>query len=124
VYEKGRWRWKEEWPSGIHQETCPACCRVLDRYPAGFVSLEGPMVRENRREVLDIIRSEQRRETLEHPLNRIMSIEERPAGLMVTTTDVHLPRLIGEAMRRSHKGTLRVTYDRHYYSIRVEWRKE
>jgi hypothetical protein len=124
VFEKGRWRWREEWPSDIHKEACPACCRARDRYPAGFVSLEGAFVRAHRREVLDIIRSEQQRESAEHPLNRVMSIEDRPGGLLVTSTDVHLPRLIGEAMRRSHKGQLRVTYDRHYYSIRVEWRRD
>lgn len=124
VFEKGRWRWGQTRPAIAHQGVCPACQRIHDRCPAGRVSLKGAFVREHRDEVIDIVRSEQRKETADHPLNRIMSIAADRGGLLVTTTDVHLPRLIGEALRRSHGGELRVRYDVHGCAVRVDWVRE
>ena len=36
------------------------------------------------------------REKREHPLNRIMAIEREGDALVVKTTDIHLPRRIGD----------------------------
>lgn len=38
----------------------------------------------------------------EHPLSRIMGIERRPEGLVISTTDTHLPRRIGEALKHAY----------------------
>jgi len=40
---------------------------------------------------------------------------------MITTTDVHLPRRIGEAVHRAYRGDLDVKYSPDEYTVRVNW---
>jgi hypothetical protein len=40
----------------------------------------------------------------ERPLNRIIGIEEDAQGIVINTTDIHLPRRIGEAIKRAFRG--------------------
>jgi hypothetical protein len=61
----------------------------------------------------------------EHPLNRIMAIEERTEDeLVITTTDIHLPRRIGEAVQRAFHGDLQLHYDQENYFVRVDWQRD
>jgi hypothetical protein len=43
---------------------------------------------------------------------------------VITTTDIHLPRRIGEALHRAYEGDLDFHYEEEAYSIRVTWRRE
>ena len=36
VFHDGRWQWISR-PAGAHEVACPACQRIKDRFPAGFV---------------------------------------------------------------------------------------
>ena len=40
------------------------------------------------------------------------------------TTDIHLPRRIGEALHHAHRGELDFHYDKEAYAIRVSWRRD
>jgi hypothetical protein len=54
-----------------------------------------------------------------------MAIEdEGDDGLVITTTDVHLPRRIGEAVHHAFHGDLKVHYDEENYFARVDWHRE
>ena len=35
-----------------------------------------------------------------------MGIEEKPGSIVIKTTDIHLPRAIGEALHHAYKGSL------------------
>jgi RecG-like helicase len=63
-------------------------------------------------------------EKAEHPLHRIMDIQETNDGFVVTTTDIHLPRRIGEALHRAYHGTLDFHYDDEAYLLRVNWTRD
>jgi hypothetical protein len=91
--------------------------------PAGWLVLEGPFVIAHRGDLMALIRHEAERERREHPLNRIMQVDEREDRIEVTTTDVHLPQRIGRALRRAHDGELTVRHGKDEYSIRLEWRR-
>ena len=124
VYHRGRWQWMEHPPADAHEEVCTACHRINDKYPAGIVTLQGPFVREHKEEILKLARRQEELEKGEHPLNRIMAIEEQaPDTLVVTTTDIHLPRRIGEATRRAFHGDLELHYDEQNYFVRVNWER-
>jgi hypothetical protein len=45
------------------------------------------------------------------PAQRIANIEHTDAGLVIATTDIHLPRRIGEAIKRAYRGTLDLHFD-------------
>jgi hypothetical protein len=73
--------------------------------------------------MLALARNAERAERIEHCQNRIMTIEEAAHDeLVITTTDIHLPRLIGETIRRAFHGDLRIHYDEMNYFVRAEWR--
>ena len=50
-----------------------------------------------------------------------MGIESRPEGLVISTTDTHLPRRIGEALKHAYHGKLELHYDQGEQFVRVTW---
>ncbi|MBK6334729.1 MAG: ATPase [Betaproteobacteria bacterium] len=122
VYANGRWQ-RGSAPEGIASGLCPACRRIRDKLPAGQVILEGPFVPAHREELLRIARNEAGHEESEHPLHRIMRIDERDEAVTIATTDIHLPQRIGEAVKRACRGELEVRYGSDEYSVRVHWRR-
>jgi hypothetical protein len=123
VYHDGRWHWAER-PAGAHELVCQACHRINDDYPAGVVTLAGSFVRQHRAELLELARHQEAIEKPEHPFNRIMKIDEAPDRVVITTTDIHLPRRIGEAAKRAFDGELDFAYDEDGYFVRVGWRRD
>jgi len=122
IYEHGRWRWGAR-PEGAHAMECPACHRTRDRQPAGYITLAGAITEGDRDALVRLVRNVEKHESAEHPLHRILAIEQDAGEVRVTTTDVHLPQRIGEAVRHAHKGTLEIVYAADEYIVRVDWRK-
>jgi hypothetical protein len=123
IFHKGRWTWDER-PPEAKEELCQACHRINDKYPAGVLTLSGAFVRGHRREILNLARNTEAVEKAEHPLHRIMAIEQRDDEIDVTATDIHLPRRIGQALHDAYEGDLDFRYDAEGYFIRVHWRRE
>lgn len=122
VFDRGRWTWGER-PKGAREELCPACRRMRDAYPAGIVTLEGDFLREHEEEIMNLMQNLEEAERQEHPLNRIMAIEELDDGYLITTTDIHLPRRIGEEVHRAYAGSLEFHYALGGDEIRVAWKR-
>lgn len=120
VFSDGRWTWQEQ-PNASHRELCPACHRIHDRLPSGYVRLEGEFLLEHRGEMLDLIRNIEAREKAAHPLKRVMDIVDEDGGVLVTTTDIHLAHGIGEALHRAYKGSLDLHYSPDEILLRVRW---
>ncbi len=122
VFHRGRWSWGEA-RAGAQEVLCPACHRIRDKLPAGTLTLEGAFVDAHREELARPAFNEETREKAEHPLHRIMAIDEGPARLGVSTTDIHLARRIGEAVRHAYQGELELEYGKNKYSLRARWRR-
>lgn len=120
VFHKGRWTWAAR-PAQAHEILCPACHRIHDNHPNGLLTLTGPYFAANREEILTLARHEEAQERKEHPMARLMGIEERPEGTVILTTDSHLPRRIGEALHRAYGGAFAFRYDEGEPFIRVHW---
>lgn len=123
VYHAGRWQWSEA-PAEANRERCQACHRMKDKYPAGEVRLKGRFVSEHRDEIVSLVRHTEEREKGEHPLHRIMDVKQGKRGITVTTTDIHLPRRIGEALHDAFAGELEFDYTEESYFIRVDWTRD
>jgi NMD protein affecting ribosome stability and mRNA decay len=123
VFHAARWQWTSR-PPGAREELCQACHRINDQYPAGIVTLTGPVVQQHRAEIMALARHQEQVEKGDHPLNRIMSIEEVPDGIVINTTDIHLPRRIGEAVKRAFHGELSMHFDEQGYFVRVTWQRQ
>ncbi|MFA4970366.1 MAG: BCAM0308 family protein [Sulfuritalea sp.] len=120
IFRGGRWAWDEA-PKNAHQQTCPACHRVNDNYPAGFVSLGGAFFLAHRDEIINLVRHEEQRERLAHPLKRIMAIVDENDAVLVTTTDIHLARGIGDAVHHAYQGELEFHHKPDENLLRVHW---
>lgn len=124
VFHKGRWQWLQV-PADAHQETCPACHRIQDDYPAGFVTLQGDFFHAHRDEIMHLVRNMEKREQAEHPLQRIMGVEEMKGNdTLVSTTDPHLARGIGEALHHAYQGELEFHYNPEENLLRVSWKRQ
>lgn len=124
VFDRGRWQWVDVPPPSVEEPLCQACHRIRDHYPAGTVTLEGGFLEHHRDEILHLVRHEETQEKGEHPLNRIMKIEEEPGRIVVSTTDIHLPRRIGEALHHAYQGELDFLYEEEAYFLRVHWGRD
>lgn len=121
VYHHGRWQWRPE-PADAQADLCPACSRIRDRLPAGVLTLHGDFAQQHEREIIGLARNEEAAEKSEHPLNRIANIEKKDASVVITTTDIHLPRRIAEAIKRAYHGELDLHFDDAGYFLRADWR--
>ncbi len=122
LYQKGRWGWGDQ-PANPHKEICPACHRIKDKYPAGFLNVGGSFFKDHRDEILNLAHNEETEAKKNHPLSRLMRIEQVEGGVLITTTDTHLPRRIGEALKHAYQGELKFQYAEGAYSIRVDWKR-
>jgi NMD protein affecting ribosome stability and mRNA decay len=123
VFTEGRWTW-ENAPDDAIDFLCPACQRINDKFPAGYVTIKGEFFKEHRDEIVHLIESHEKREKAARPLQRIMGMDEKKDGTVeITTTDSHLARGIAEAIHDAYKGDLKVRYSRDENLVRAVWKR-
>jgi NMD protein affecting ribosome stability and mRNA decay len=120
IFHKGRWIWSSAEPA-MKRALCPACRRINDQFPAGYVTLRGEYLQKQREQILAIARRCEQNEKSEHPLQRIMSIEDTADGVLITTTDAHLARNIAEQIHDACKGSLSLRYADDNNLLRATW---
>ena len=70
---------------------------------------------------MQLVHHEEKYQRAEHPLKRIMEIEEKPDSTLITTTDIHLARGMGEKIHDSYQGELEFHYNPQENLLRVNW---
>ena len=120
IFHKGRWTWGAK-PEAAYEIVCPACMRVRDKYPKGLITLKGSFKDEQKEQVMGVIHNTEAQEKQQHPLSRIMVIEVQQEDLIVSTTDTHLPRRIGEALHHAYHGELDLQYNQDEDFVRLTW---
>jgi hypothetical protein len=120
AYVKGRWTWGRA-PADAVRETCPACRRIEDAFPAGYLTLKGPFFDQHRDEILGVVQARAGRAREEHPMQRLIGVERVAGGTLVTTTDAHLARGIGVALRDAFKGQLEIQFSPDENLVRATW---
>lgn len=123
VQVEGRWQWAKEKTEGFSKELCPACHRTNDDYPAGEIILSGGFLATHKNEIIALARHTEQAERADHPLQRIIGINETNGKVVITTTDIHLPRRIGHAIFDAYKGHLDTHYDEKGYFVRIVWER-
>ncbi len=125
VNQGGRWRWQlaKEKHDGLQKELCPACQRIHDNFPAGELILTGGFLAGHKHEIIELARHTEEAERKEHPLQRIMSVDDAGGKVTIRTTDIHLPRRIGHAIFDAYKGELDTHYDKAAYFVRMTWER-
>jgi len=86
--------------------------------------ITGEFVANHRDQIVGLAHNEEARVKAEHPLARIITIKdqaEAPKGVIITTTDPHLARRIGEALHHAHHGTFTCRYEEDEDLLRANW---
>ena len=122
TFVDGRWTWNDA-PDDAFRQLCPACQRIHDHFPAGYVTIKGEFFAEHRSEIVHLITNHEQKEKARRPCKRIMSIEDVSDGVQVTTTDSHLARGIAEALHDAYKGDMKLRYSRDENLLRASWKR-
>jgi hypothetical protein len=122
VYTNSRWTWKTK-EQITSKTTCPACRRISDNYPAGYIEIKGKFFQIHSTDILNLINNTEQLEKNERPLERIISITERENKTVITTTGIHIARRIGEALKLSYQGNYLFQYAYGEKSIRIFWER-
>ena len=81
----------------------------------------GEYFAKHEQEIMQLIKHREAQEKAEHPLQRIIAIEKTKQGTLVTTTDIHLARSIGEALHHAYQGELEFHFNSDQNRLRVNW---
>lgn len=129
IYHKKRWFFDEAtYEERIDKKTtqkvlCPACQKIKDKYPGGILTLTGGYIKENKNEILNLIKNEEGLAKGINPLERIIEIKKGPSAINITTTNEKLAQKIGRAIYKAHKGKLRYNWSHDVKLLRVSWSK-
>ena len=124
IFHEGRWQWSMVIPAGAHSSRCPACQRIRDHCPAGILTLTGDFLAQHHDEIVHILHNLEERQKAEHPLKRLIRIDEAGTGSMtVSLTDPHLARAMGQALYDAWRGDLDYHYHQGEYLLRVSWHR-
>lgn len=124
VFGQGRWQWADA-PADAHPQRCPACRRRHDKVPAGLLTLRGAFFASHRDEIMALVHHTEEREKSQHPMERIMLVEEQPeeAAVVVSFTGVHLTKATGSALRHAYGGEFEFQYPESDGVMHATWER-
>lgn len=120
LMHSGKWYFGAPPLAELKEERCPACRRVRERYPAGTLRFP-PRFLKHKREIVQLARNIEKLEKAEHPLERLMDVEESDGRLVVTTTGVHLARQIAHRVSKRFHAKPRFRYADGERLVHVDW---
>jgi len=119
-YVKGRWSWKES-PPEAEKVVCPACEKIEGDVACGEINIQGSFTDIMRRDVTNLIKNVEGCEIDEHPLERVISVDDNGDEILVKTTGRHLAQRIARALFKAYKGHLSYSYDRTHEKVEIRW---
>jgi NMD protein affecting ribosome stability and mRNA decay len=120
VFRDGRWAWGTA-AKYTARELCPACLRIRDSFPGGFVTLKGAFVDSHREELRQLVRARGEHEMAQHPLERLINVNESPHAIEISTTGTHLARTIASDVKAAYDGHLNTRYLSDENLVQVTW---
>lgn len=110
VYHKKHWSFNADLRNealknkDTRYQKCPADRKIEDGYAMGKVILSGGFISEHMEELMNVIKSEERRAVENNPMDRLMKLEKKNGGIYVETTSDALAMRIGHHLKESYKG--------------------
>lgn len=101
---------------------CPACQKMREHYWDGVVQISGIGPGE-KREVLRVMRNEEKRAREKNPLERIVRIVDGDGGLRVETTTEKLAQRLGRCLGKARGGKVTYKWSHRNKFARVLWEK-
>ncbi len=120
VYKVGRWSWPL-YPENGDRRSCPACRRIREGNPAGFLTIKGDSYLKSRKEIEQVIGHFVERERKIHPLRRMIGqVRLADGSRLLTFTEPQLAARVGEAICLTYHGEMKSEYKAGDYLIRMD----
>jgi len=103
---------------------CPACQKIKDNFPEGYVTIQGAFVKTHKDEILNIIKNKEKIAMRHNPLDRIIGINEKRGVIEVTTTTEKLAQRIGQIIGKAFGGDVEYKWSSDVKLARVVWTRE
>jgi len=120
VQYRGKWSWGTPPLAQLTLSHCPACTRVRDGHPGGILRLPAEF-RAHEGEIRQLLRHVEAAEKGEHPLERLMELQDSDGALVVTTTGVHLARQIAHKLAKRFHAKPHFRYADREELVHVDW---
>lgn len=129
IYRQKRWimdsvellRVKENPEAGVI--VCPACQKMRDKVPGGFLTLSGSYLRQHEHEILELIKNTEAKSRGKNPLGRIMELHQEGDMLTIHTTLDRLAEKLGKEIYKAHRGDLAFQWSHGENMVRVAWQR-
>ena len=117
---------------GVENVLCEGCHRIKVKDYSGTVYIEGDIIKQNKAELLRVIRNEEKMDMKTHYLARIFDVVDEKDRLVVHTLNQRLALNIGMQLKKTYKGKLHILkegerkygvarHDSHKDEIVVTW---
>jgi hypothetical protein len=70
---------------------------------------------------MNLVRNKEESEKAQHPMKRLIDVEDQEGSAIITFTDTHLPRGVGKAIQKAYEGKLDIHYTEEASIVRVTW---
>lgn len=127
VYINKRWSVKEEHrqaAEGGPKALCPACRKIKENYPSGYVTLKGAFLKDHKEEIVNLLKNKEERAMHINPLERIIDLDDKGDTLEVTTTTEKFAQRIGQMMKKTYKGEVEYKWSDDVKIARVTWSRD
>jgi NMD protein affecting ribosome stability and mRNA decay len=127
IYHQKRWVMNQEElervkgdPSAV-KITCPACQKMQDNVPGGYLTLSGDYLLKHESEILELIKNTEEKSRNKNPLGRIMEIRQENNVLTILTTEDKIAQKLGRDIYKAHSGELHYQWSHTEKYVRVNW---
>lgn len=103
---------------------CPACLKMQDKVPGGFLTLSGSYLSKHETEILELIKNTEEKSRNKNPLGRIMEIKQEGDVLTLLTTLDKLAEKLGKEVYKAHSGELNHQWSHGENYVRVNWKRD
>lgn len=96
-------------PKGACEDTCPACDRIRDNRPLGYLNLSGVYFNQHRDEIMNLAHQRGEEQAAQHPMQRIINVGHADDGsVTMTFTDARSPHSVAQAIMQAFQGKIEV----------------
>lgn len=119
---EGLWQWVASIPKGAREGTCPACDRIRDNRPVGYLNLSGVFFDQHRDEIMSLAHQHGEEQAAQHPMQRIINVEHADDGsVTMTFTDARSPQRVAQAIMQAFQGKIEIKYPRATDVVHASW---
>jgi NMD protein affecting ribosome stability and mRNA decay len=108
----------------VGKMVCPACQKMQDNVPGGFLTLSGEYLRKHEHEILELIKNTEAKSRNKNPLGRIMELTQEGNVLTIHTTLDRLAEKLGKEIYKAHSGELNYQWSHGENTVRVNWKRD